>query len=309
MLPAPCSGTVAKINLAVDRLPVFACDLDDDPQVHGGHDRAGGKPGRHSRDRVPGSGQRLAVRHGRLREQICIRPVQWPDPSPRPVTTWGRRASPGGYCTQLARRPGRRPGWCGSLCDWVGDCPAGAGRAGLHPFLVLHRQVIGPHQMQEPRPGRREHLRRRSRSLGQMFHARPAAGYADLAHPGAQASQAGPATHGGGCLTVDIPGRNSVWPRSSPTSGPAGGGSGRPRWPGPASGPRRGRRPPGVPGAEPRGVPPGGGSAPRGPAARRRCPANYPRNGLFADLTASGPSPFLSCASVPHDSGHGIRRG
>jgi phytoene dehydrogenase-like protein len=46
-------------------------------------------------------------------------------------------------------------------------------------------------------------------SLGQLFHARPAAGYADLRTPVAGLYQAGSATHGGGGVT-GIPGRNVV---------------------------------------------------------------------------------------------------
>ena len=46
-------------------------------------------------------------------------------------------------------------------------------------------------------------------SLGQMFHARPAAGYADLRTPVRGLYQACPATHGGGGVT-GIPGRNVV---------------------------------------------------------------------------------------------------
>ncbi len=46
-------------------------------------------------------------------------------------------------------------------------------------------------------------------SLGQMFHARPAAGYADFRTPVRGLYQAGSATHGGGGVT-GIPGRNAV---------------------------------------------------------------------------------------------------
>jgi len=46
-------------------------------------------------------------------------------------------------------------------------------------------------------------------SLGQMFHARPAAGYADLRTPVSGLYQAGSGTHGGGGVT-GIPGRNVV---------------------------------------------------------------------------------------------------
>jgi phytoene dehydrogenase-like protein len=44
---------------------------------------------------------------------------------------------------------------------------------------------------------------------GQMFHCRPAAGYADLRTPVRGLYQAGSATHGGGGVT-GIPGRNVV---------------------------------------------------------------------------------------------------
>ncbi len=44
---------------------------------------------------------------------------------------------------------------------------------------------------------------------GKMFHARPAAGYADLRTPVRGLYQAGSATHGGGGVT-GIPGRNVV---------------------------------------------------------------------------------------------------
>jgi len=44
---------------------------------------------------------------------------------------------------------------------------------------------------------------------GQLFHCRPAAGYADLRTPIRGLYQAGSATHGGGGVT-GIPGRNVV---------------------------------------------------------------------------------------------------
>ncbi|MGZ4616351.1 MAG: phytoene desaturase family protein, partial [Actinomycetes bacterium] len=46
-------------------------------------------------------------------------------------------------------------------------------------------------------------------SASQLFHARPAAGYADLRTPVPGLYQAGSGTHGGGGVT-GIPGRNAV---------------------------------------------------------------------------------------------------
>ena len=74
---------------------------------------------------------------------------------------------------------------------------------------VLHRQVIGPHQMQEEYGLIGGNIFHGELSLGQMFHARPAAGYADLRTPVRGLYQAGSATHGGGGVT-GIPGRNVV---------------------------------------------------------------------------------------------------
>ena len=74
---------------------------------------------------------------------------------------------------------------------------------------VLHRQVIGPHQMEQEYGLVGGNIFHGELSLGQMFHARPAAGYADLRTPVRGLYQAGSATHGGGGVT-GIPGRNVV---------------------------------------------------------------------------------------------------
>jgi phytoene dehydrogenase-like protein len=74
---------------------------------------------------------------------------------------------------------------------------------------VLHRQVIGPQQMQREYGLVGGNIFHGELSLGQMFHGRPAAGYADLRTPVRGLYQAGSATHGGGGVT-GIPGRNVV---------------------------------------------------------------------------------------------------
>jgi phytoene dehydrogenase-like protein len=74
---------------------------------------------------------------------------------------------------------------------------------------ILHRQVIGPNQMQQEYGLIGGNIFHGELSLGQMFHARPAAGYADLRTPVRGLYQAGSATHGGGGVT-GIPGRNVV---------------------------------------------------------------------------------------------------
>ena len=74
---------------------------------------------------------------------------------------------------------------------------------------VLHRQVIGPHRMESEYGLVGGNIFHGELSTGQLFHARPAAGYADLRTPVRGLYQAGSATHGGGGVT-GIPGRNVV---------------------------------------------------------------------------------------------------
>jgi phytoene dehydrogenase-like protein len=193
------SGTV-KINLALGRLPGFASHPGFDPQIHGGtivlaeslddlenafQDAASGRP-----SSVPFA-------------DICIPSVF--DDSLAPAgqhvmslfTQWvpyqyadaPQEAALSAYADRvIARVEAVAPGFTGS---------------------ILHRQVIGPHQMQQEYGLVGGNIFHGELSLGQMFHARPAAGYADLRTPVRGLYQAGSATHGGGGVT-GIPGRNVV---------------------------------------------------------------------------------------------------
>ena len=193
------SGTV-KINLALDRLPVFSAHPDPDPAVYGGTIVLA-----ESLDDIETAFQQAVS--GRPAElpfaDICIPSVL--DDSLAPAgkhvmslfTQWvpcGYAAAPfaaelEAYADRvLARVDAVAPGFAGS---------------------VLHRQVIGPHQMQEEYGLIGGNIFHGELSLGQMFHARPAAGYADLRTPVHGLYQAGSATHGGGGVT-GIPGRNVV---------------------------------------------------------------------------------------------------
>jgi len=74
---------------------------------------------------------------------------------------------------------------------------------------VLHRTVIGPYEMEHEYNLIGGNIFHGELTPAQMFHARPAAGYADLRTPVRGLYQAGSATHGGGGVT-GIPGRNVV---------------------------------------------------------------------------------------------------
>jgi phytoene dehydrogenase-like protein len=193
------SGTV-KINLAVDRLPEFASHPDFDPQIHGGtivlaeslddieaayQDAAAGRP----------SGTPFA--------DICI-PSVFDDslaPAGRHVVSMFTQWVPHTYADEPDEAA------IGAYADRV----IGRVEAVAPGFAdsILHRQVIGPHQMQQEYGLVGGNIFHGELTLGQMFHARPAAGFADLRTPIRGLYQAGSATHGGGGVT-GIPGRNVV---------------------------------------------------------------------------------------------------
>jgi phytoene dehydrogenase-like protein len=193
------SGTV-KINLALDRLPVFASHPGFDPQVHGGTIVLA-----ESLDDIETAFQEAVSGRPSAKPfaDICIPSVF--DDSLAPAghhvmslfTQWvpcGYASAPdeAGLAAYADRVIGRMetvaPGFTGS---------------------VLHRQVIGPRQMQEEYGLIGGNIFHGELTLGQMYHARPAAGYADLRTPVRGLYQAGSATHGGGGVT-GIPGRNVV---------------------------------------------------------------------------------------------------
>src|SRR5204863_10110319 len=63
---------------------------------------------------------------------------------------------------------------------------------------ILHRQVIGPYEMENDYGLIGGNIFHGELSADQMFHMRPAPGYADSRTPIAGLYQAGSATHGGG---------------------------------------------------------------------------------------------------------------
>jgi phytoene dehydrogenase-like protein len=66
---------------------------------------------------------------------------------------------------------------------------------------ILHKQVIGPHEMQERFGLVGGNIFHGELSLSQLFHMRPAPGYADFTTPIEGLYHASSATHGGGGVT------------------------------------------------------------------------------------------------------------
>jgi phytoene dehydrogenase-like protein len=193
------SGTV-KINLALDRLPVFTSHPEFDPQVHGGTIVLA-----ESLDDIENAFQEaVSGRPSSLPfADICI-PSVFDDslaPAGHHIMSMFTQWVPYGY----ADHPDS--GALAAYCDRVI-----ARMEAVAPGFtdsVLHRQVIGPYQMQEEYGLIGGNIFHGELSLGQVFHARPAAGYADFRTPVRGLYQAGSATHGGGGVT-GIPGRNAV---------------------------------------------------------------------------------------------------
>jgi phytoene dehydrogenase-like protein len=193
------SGTV-KINLVVDRLPVFTAHPRIDPAVHGGTIVLA-----ESLDDVEGAFQdAVAGRAATLPfADVCIPSVF--DDSLAPAghhivsmfTQWVPHTWAG--VPDLAALDA----YAGRVVARMDDVAPGFADS------VLHRQVIGPYEMEHTYHLIGGNISHGELTLGQMFHARPAAGFADLRTPVRGLYQAGSGTHGGGGVT-GIPGRNVV---------------------------------------------------------------------------------------------------
>jgi phytoene dehydrogenase-like protein len=193
------SGTV-KINLALDRLPVFSSFPEPDPSVYGGTIVLA-----ESLDDIESAFQQAVAGAPAMLPfaDICI-PSVFDDslaPAGKHVMSLFTQWVPCRYAAEP--HAASLEAYADRVLDRLEAVAPG------FTDSVLHRQVIGPHQMQEEYGLIGGNIFHGELSLGQMFHARPAAGYADLRTPVRGLYQAGSATHGGGGVT-GIPGRNVV---------------------------------------------------------------------------------------------------
>jgi phytoene dehydrogenase-like protein len=193
------SGTV-KVNLAVDRLPDFTARPGFDPEVHGGtivladslaeletgfQDAVAGRPSERpfADICIPSVFDPTLAPPGRHVVSMFTQwvPHEWAD---KPMTSELEAHAD----RVVARVEAVAPGFTDS---------------------ILHRQVIGPYQMAQEYGLVGGNIFHGELSVSQLFHTRPAAGYADYRTPVRGLYQAGSATHGGGGVT-GIPGRNVV---------------------------------------------------------------------------------------------------
>ena len=193
------SGTV-KINLAVDRLPVFTAHPEPDPRLYGGTIVLAD-----SLDDIEGAFQEaVAGRPATLPfADVCIPSVYDPTLAPegKHVVSMFTQWVPHTY----ADRPDQ------AAIEAYADRAVARIEAVAPGFTdsIIGRQVLGPHDMQAEYGLVGGNIFHGELVPGQMFHCRPAAGYADLRTPIKGLYQAGSATHGGGGVT-GIPGRNVV---------------------------------------------------------------------------------------------------
>lgn len=185
------SGTV-KVNLALDRLPEFRARPGFDPEVHGGtivladsldeierafQDAVGGAPARvpFADVCIPSVFDKTLAPEGK---HVMSMFTQW---VPHAFADAPHAAELEAYADRLvARMELVAPGFTAS---------------------ILHRQVIGPHEMQTTYRLIGGNIFHGELSANQLFHMRPAPGYADFTTPIRGLYQASSATHGGGGVT------------------------------------------------------------------------------------------------------------
>jgi len=191
------SGTV-KVNLAVDRLPEFAARPGFDPQVHGG---------------TIVLAESLDDMEAAFQDAAAGRPSALPFADVCIPSVFDRTLAPDGHhvvsmFTQWVPHP-----WAGKPMDEELEAHADRVVARFEAVApgftdsILFRQVIGPYRMEREYGLVGGNIFHGELSASQLFHTRPAAGYADYRTPIRGLYQAGSATHGGGGVT-GIPGRN-----------------------------------------------------------------------------------------------------
>ena len=185
------SGTV-KVNLALDRLPEFRAKPGFDPEVHGGTIVLA-----NSLDDIEGAFQdAVSGRASRLPfADICIPSVFDPTlaPAGKHVMSMFTQWVPHTWAN--APEAAALDAYADRVIDRVDELAPGF-RAS-----ILHRQVIGPHEMQTTYGLVGGNIFHGELSANQLFHMRPAPGYADFTTPIRGLYQASSATHGGGGVT------------------------------------------------------------------------------------------------------------
>jgi phytoene dehydrogenase-like protein len=195
------SGTV-KVNLAIDRLPTFTADPEFDPEIHGG-------------------AIQLLDDNDQLEE--AFQEARSGTAATRPFsdteipTVVDHTLAPEGIHTVSMFTQWAPAAWADDEDDHTAELDAYADRV-IDRFdlvapgfkdSVLARQVIGPKQMQQEWDLIGGNIFHGELTVDQLFHMRPAVGYADFRSPIDGLYQASSATHAGGGVT-GLPGSHCV---------------------------------------------------------------------------------------------------
>jgi phytoene dehydrogenase-like protein len=193
------SGTV-KVNLALDRLPTFTSHPEPSPDVYGGT--------------IVLAPSLDHVEHA-FQDAVAGRPAERPFADICIPSVFDRTLAPEGHHVMSMFTQ-----WV--PCEWSqaphrDELDAYADRviaqveevAPGFTSSILHRQVIGPHDMEATYGLIGGNIFHGELSTGQLFHMRPVPGYADHRTPIDGLYMAGSATHGGGGVT-GIPALNVV---------------------------------------------------------------------------------------------------
>jgi phytoene dehydrogenase-like protein len=195
------SGTV-KINLALSELPTFTADPDFDPEIHGGAIEI--------LDDVDQLEQ--AYQQARFGEAATD-----PFSDCEIPTVQDKTLAPEGIHTMSMFSQWVPADWADDEDDHWPELEAYADRliarieevAPGFKDSVLQRQIIGPKQMQEDWDLIGGNIFHGELTVDQLFHMRPAVGYADYRTPISGLYQASSATHAGGGVT-GLPGHHVV---------------------------------------------------------------------------------------------------
>jgi phytoene dehydrogenase-like protein len=184
---------VVKINLAIDRLPEFTSKPGFDPEVHGGTIvLADSDDELESAFQDAAAGRASAVPFA----DVCIPSVFDPTLAPKGkhVVSMFTQWVPHGFCQEP--RQAELEAYADRVVARVEERAPGFTRS------ILHRQVLGPHTMERVYGLVGGNIFHGELSASQLFHMRPAPGYADFRTPIRGLFQAGSATHGGGGVTA-----------------------------------------------------------------------------------------------------------
>jgi phytoene dehydrogenase-like protein len=178
-----------KVNVAVDRLPEFTAKPGFDPEVHGGTIVLA-----ESLDDIEGAFQdAVAGRPASLPfADICI-PSVFDDslaPEGKHIVSMFTQWVPHTYSSEP--NTGELDAYADRVIARVEAVAPG------FTSSILHRQVIGPYEMEHTYGLVGGNIFHGELSPDQMFHMRPAPGFADFRTPIKGLYQASSATHGGG---------------------------------------------------------------------------------------------------------------